>query len=355
MPNQREIAKALGITQAAVSLALRGDRSISADLRQKVRDTAERMGYHQHAYANALMSQIRSGKKLCAKGVVGLLVETRSQKDWYEVESYRIFHQGVVHRGRELGFRVESFFLREPGMSAERIDQILHTRGITGIILAPPYHGNRSLNLQWNRYAAIGVGFGWEEQELNRVVYDNLQNFITAFNELRRLGYKRIGTVLGETFTYGNRYGTKWYTGYLECQNGIPAKERIPVFAGDNQPGESRVPVFAGGSGKAAMAQFRDWFSKWKPDVILTLTGKEKEWLDAMKLSVPQDVGLACLSQPADSRYARIDEKGDVVGATALELVAAQIARNEFGPPFHPKATMIEGRWVPGNTLRTQN
>lgn len=355
MPNQREIAKALGITQAAVSLALRGDPSISPSMRQQVRETAERMGYHQNAYANALMSQIRSGKKLSAKGVVGLLVETRSQTDWYEVESYRVFHQGVIQRGRELGFRVESFFLREPGMSAERIDQILHTRGITGIILAPPYHGNRSLNLKWNRYAAIGVGFGWEEQELNRVVYDNLQNFITAFNELRRLGYKRIGTVLGETFTYGNRYGTKWYTGYLECQNGIPAKERIPVFAGDNQPGESRVPVFAGGSGEKAMTQFRDWFSKWKPDVILTLTGKEKEWLDAMNLKIPQDVGLACLSQPSDNRYARIDEKGDVVGAAALEQVAAQIVRNEFGPPSHSRITMIEGRWVPGTTLRAQN
>lgn len=355
MPNQREIAKALGITQAAVSLALRGDPSISPPMRQQVCETAERMGYHQNAYANALMSQIRAGKKLSAKGVVGLLVETRSQTDWYEVESYRMFHQGVIQRGAGLGFRVESFFLREPGMSAERLDQILHTRGITGIILAPPYHGNRSLNLQWNRYAAIGVGFGWEEQELNRVVYDNLQNFITAFNELRRLGYKRIGTVLGETFTYGNRYGTKWYTGYLECQNGILAKERIPVFAGDNQPGESRVPVFAGGSGKAAMTQFRDWFSKWNPDALLTLVGKEKQWLDAMKLKVPQDVGLACLSQPSDSSYARIDEKGDVVGAAALEQVAAQIVRNEFGPPSHPRITMIEGRWVPGTTLRAQN
>jgi len=53
------------------------------------------------------------------------------------------------------------------------------------------------LNLNWNRYAAVGVGFGWEQQERDRVVYDNLQNYITAFHELIRLGYRRIGTVLG--------------------------------------------------------------------------------------------------------------------------------------------------------------
>ena len=44
MPNQREIAKTLGITQAAVSLALRGDRSISADLRQKILPGFEEYG-----------------------------------------------------------------------------------------------------------------------------------------------------------------------------------------------------------------------------------------------------------------------------------------------------------------------
>ncbi len=352
MPNQREIAKALSITQASVSMALRGDPTISALLRRKVRDTAARMGYFPNAYVNVLMSHIRSGKKLSDKGVIGLLVEARSQKDWYEVESYRVFHQGAIQRGVELGFHVESFFLREPGMSASRVDKILHARGIAGIILAPPYHGNRSLDLHWDRYAAVGVGFGWEKQELNRVVYDNLQNFITAFNELSRMGYKRIGTVLGETFTYGNRYGTKWYTGYLECQNNLPAKNRIPIFAGDNQPGENRIPVFAGAGAKIPLAQFRKWFLKWRPDVLLTLVGKEKGWLESMNLKVPRDVGLACLSQPSEKDYARIDEKGDIVGATALELVAAQIARNEYGPPAHPKVTMIEGRWVDGMTLR---
>ena len=344
MPNQKDIAKALGITQAAVSMALRGDRSISAEMRQKVSKTAKRMGYHSNAYLTVLMSHIRTGKKLSDKGVIGLLVEAGSQENWYKVESYRGFHQGVLQRGRELGFRVESFFLRQPGMNPSKIDQILHTRNIKGIILAPPYHGNRSLNLHWERYAAIGVGFGWEEQELNRVVYDSQQNFITAFNALRQMGYRRIGTVLGKSLIYGTRHGIKSYTGYLECQNSIPEEDRLPIFASNDLPG--------GKESSEESARFREWFLKWRPDVLLTLVGSEKQWLDEMKLKVPKDVGLACLAQPSDTSYARIDEKGEVVGATALELVAAQIARNEFGPPSHPKVMMIEGRWVKGSTLR---
>ena len=352
MPNQREIAALLGITQASVSMALRGDRKISTEMRRRVRETAERLGYHSNAYVNVLMSHIRSGKKLNDKGVIALLVDTRSQKDWYGVESYRVFHQGVIRRGVELGFHVESFFLREPNMSISKMERILHTRGIQGMILAPPYRGNRTLNLRWDRYAAVGVGFGWERQELDRVVYDNLQNFITAFHELQRLGYRRIGTVLGKAFTEGDRCGTKWYTGYLECQDQVPRECRIPVFAGDNLPRESRIPEFAGAHGNSDVHIFRKWLKKWQPDVLLTLTGKEREWLNTMGLRIPEDIGLACLSQPTATNYAGVDEKGDEVGAAALELVAAKIARNEYGPPFHPKVTMIEGRWVDGATVQ---
>ena len=43
MPNQRDIAHAMGVSQVAVSLALRGDRSISADLRKRVRVMAKQM------------------------------------------------------------------------------------------------------------------------------------------------------------------------------------------------------------------------------------------------------------------------------------------------------------------------
>ena len=337
MPNQREIATLLGITQATVSMALRGDRAISPEMRQRVLEAAEQLGYHPNAYVNVLMSHVRSGKKLKDEGVIAMLVDAPSQKEWHEVDSYRVFHQGVLRRSIELGFQVECFFLREPNMNIAKLECILHTRNIQGIILAPPYRGNRSLDLHWERYAAVGVGFGWEPQELDRVAYDNQQNFITAFQELLRLGYRRIGTVLDERFTTGNRCGIKWFTGYLECQNQLSREYRIPAFA--DTPTDITLP------------RFQKWYEKWRPDVLLTLTGRERKWLDAMQLRVPEDVGLACLAQQAQPDYARIDENGEEVGATASELVASKIARNEYGPPSRPKIIMIEGRWVDGVTV----
>jgi LacI family transcriptional regulator len=341
MSTQKDIAAALGLTQATVSMALRGDRRISEEVRQKVCEEAERSGYRPNAYVSALMTQIRAGEKPSSRGVIGLLIEAESKKQWYEIESYRIFHQGVLQRGKELGFRIENFFLQQPGMTAVRIDQILHSRGITGIILAPPYHGNRTLNMDWSRYAAVGVGFGWEQQELNRVTYDSQQNYIAAFNELREHGYKRIGTVLGKNFAVGSRHGIKWYTGYLECQSALPENEQIPILVRDTLPPGAKTTE----SVDRAMAEhFRTWIDQWNPDALLTMVGSERKWLELFKLQIP----LACLERPSKSREAGMDGKSEIVGATALELVAAQINRNEFGPPAHPKVTMIEGRWVDG-------
>jgi LacI family transcriptional regulator len=348
MANQKEVAKALGVTQATVSLALRGSQRISSEMRQKVRDTAERMGYHLNSYLTVLMSNIRAGKTLSEKGVIGLLVEARSQKSWHTNDTHRMFHQALVQRAEELGFHIEPFFLLEPEMHVSRIDQILHARGITGIILAPPCCGALTLKLNWSRYAAIGIGFGWGPLGLNLVGYDNLQNYITAFNELRKLGYKRIGTALGHASVSGNRRGTKWYTGYLECQNSIPKSERIPVFA------SVYAPPGAASEGSVA-AEFQQWVRDWRPDAVLSLVGREKAWLLSMGLNIPQDIGLACLARSPNSCCAGIDEKGELIGATALELVAAQIARNEFGAPAFPRVTTIAGQWVPGASLQTKD
>jgi LacI family transcriptional regulator len=163
------------------------------------------------------------------------------------------------------------------------------------------------------------------------------------------LGYKRIGTALDDRFVYGTRRGVKWYTGYLDCQDRIPRSDRIPIFGTGALPPEERWPEAINGP---LATKFREWFLKWHPDAVISMVGREKKWLKSMKLNVPRDVGLACLAHPAAGRFAGIDENGAVIGATAVELVSAQISHNEYGPPSHPKIMMIAGHWVNGATVR---
>lgn len=348
MISQKDIAKQLGITQSTVSRALRNDPRISPTVRRKVQEAVQKEGYRPNAYVTALMSRIRTGKRPEDQGEMAVLVESASPKDWHKVESYRIFHQSVLQRGRELGFHTEFFFLQEPGMSAKRIAQILRARGISGVILAPPHRDNSLLQLNWEHYATVGAGANWEGPGFNWIIHDTLQNFITAFEELRQQGYRRVGTLLGRAFVKGIQHGIKWHTGYLEMQNRIPKADRIPVFISDNQPPGAEISEKAE---KSLEIQFRQWFQKWQPDVLLTMVGRERKWLDAMGLKVPEDIGMACLTKPPGSTFAGIEDVSDAIGATAVELVAGQIYRNEFGPPTRPKTIIIAGSWTSGATV----
>ncbi len=70
-----------------------------------------------------------------------------------------------------------------------------------------------------------------------------------------------------------------------------------------------------------------------------------------MRLQIPGDIGLACLVRQPGASVAGVDEKNEVIGASAVEWVASQIVRNEYGVPVHPKLIMIEGAWANGTTL----
>jgi LacI family transcriptional regulator len=336
MPNQRDLAKLVGVSQVAISLALRGDLSISASLRKRVRAAAKRLGYRPNPYVSTLMSQIRAGRKPSEKGVIALLVDVYSRQDWHKHESYRVYFQGLSRRCGELGFRLESFFLTEPGMSADKIDRILYARGIHGVILAPPYLGNRRLAMKWSRYACVGTGYGWEQQQLDRVAHDHAHNVVLAWQKLSAMGYARIGMSIPSFFVKGR--GARWLDGFLACQHRLPEGQRIPLFVGSREEG--------------SFAEFRRWRGRHRPDALLTLYGHEKQWLEELGLRVPRDIGLACVIRPPGSAFAGIHDRYEQIGAATVELVASKIAFNQFGIPPYPKLILIEGHWMDGKSIR---
>lgn len=337
MANQREIARALGISQSAVSCALRNSLNISWEVRQKVWEMAERLGYRPNAYLSAVMKQARTGQKMPEKEEIALIVDEESEEQWHGVcEASRILHKSVVRRAAELGFGTEVFYLQSPGMSMARLDRILRSRGIRGIVVMPTKSFENFPGFDWARYACVASGcwYGWN---VDRVCSDQVKNTINALDRLQSYGYGRVGMVLNKIYTQSDGIGTKWGTGYLGYQMKLPKHLRIPLLSGDVWT----LPA----------KKFHAWYLKWKPRVILTLVGHEERWTTELGLAVPEEVGLACIDRPSGNHFAGIEPTSDFEGALLAEMLAGKMSRNEYGLSKRSIQTVVEGQWADGETV----
>lgn len=78
-------------------------------------------------------------------------------------------------------------------------------------------------------------------------------------------------------------------------------------------------------------------------------------WLEEAGWGVPDDIGFVSLEYyPEHGDLAGVDQKSLTIGSAAVELVVEQLYHNERGVPETPKVVLIEGRWHPGKTVRTQ-
>jgi LacI family transcriptional regulator len=341
MANQRGIAAAAGVSQATVSLVMRNDPSIPEATRAKVLAVAESIGYRPNAYVSSLMAQIRSGRGPSDSGCIAVLVDEVSEQDWLESgETLVRYYHGMARRAEALGFRTELFFLQDPEINSKQLDRILCTRGIKGIIFSPPRQRiTGGLDLSWAEYACATISYDLSVIQMDRVSTHHRHNVEKGFSALCEHGYSRIGMCLPPEALDGVDYG--W-------------RERFLLLM-DRKPPSERIPLFVGKPGKTPMDAFKAWLDEWKPDAMLCLIGHELEWLSAMGISVPDDLGLVCVNRPLDSTYSGIEEGHELIGATVVELVAAKIIQNDFGVPAVEKLILIEGKWVDGETIRRVN
>jgi len=333
MANQRELARLLGLSQSAVSLALRGDHSIPLETQERVREAARVHGYFPHPHVAALMQKVRSGGAVRDLGCLAIVADAADEAGWFTHPAYRGQYGAIVARAHLRGFRPEPFFLRAPGMSPARLDRVLHSRGITAVILAAPRReGGAPLRIRWERYACVTSGYTWGEPAVDRIVPHHRHHVGMAFGELTRRGYRRIGFCLPTSAQ--PRVDENWLSGWLLCQHHLPARRRIPLFTGS--PWD------------ATRDDFARWHERWRPDAILSLRGNELPWMDALGLRAGREVAMVCLYPPERPGITHIDENNVVIGEMLCDLALAHLVHNEKGIPAHPRLIVVEGSWVEG-------
>lgn len=291
------------------------------------------------------MAHVRAGRSPQDNGCIALVVHAASMKDWLGLsskasdpgaETFRLHYEGLSTRAEALGFRCEAFFLKAPKMTPARLDHILHSRGIVGVVLMPPRGQVEPIDLTWSRYAVATIAYGWTSPQMDRVTTNHRQNIHAAFTQLHARGYRNVGVCLPPEAVQGVD---------LNWQAGLLLERSMNRFA-------KPIQQFIGKPGECAISKFRLWLNHHKLDALVTLVGHEMEWLQALGRQVPDDIGMVCVNRPVKSNFSGVEENHLTIGSALADHIVAQITRNEYGLPKHPKLSLIEGSWVDGETLR---
>lgn len=333
-----EIAREANVSRMAVSLALRNQPRVSAETRERILSIAKKLGYTPDARLASWMTSIRETRTRDLLPVAWL--NSSSEEAAWRTHSYLTpYREGAEKRCTDLGYRIEEFWLRKPGMTSARLSKILYNRGIHGVILAPPHDGlgMGRVKLDWQHFSCAS----FEEKvllapQIHRVAQDWFYNTTLALKLLRRLGYRRIGVYLGGQLERRSSHASRAAVNYFHLR--IPPAERTPLMI-NMEP-------------SVRLDQFSAWMKRVKPDVVV---GQQSELLEAVRASgfrVPEEVGVVHTALEDDcADWAGVWARKREIGAMAADVVIARLQKNDFGLPYVRSNTLIPGQWHPGKTL----
>ncbi len=332
----KDLAKECGVTPTTVSLALRNHPRISDATKEKVREAAERLGYRRHPMLSALMANLNQARQPTA-AVPLAAIYTHELED-IKSNSYHLkAWKGMERRASELGFKLERFHLDQKKMTGKRLTQILTTRGISGIIVPPLMKAGGHLNINWDEFSVVAIGYSMLSPNMHRVCPDQYRGIRLALRELKHLGYKRPGLLLNKQSDLRTLH--LWSSGFYGFEHSQKSRGIIPVLECDEVEEKALLK----------------WYKKYTPDVIISSDLNIIDPLHELGLDFPKDVGLVTLSRyEAGGGVAGIDQNAEALGAAAVEQLVQLMYYNERGVPDMPRVIQIPSTWGKGKSIKKQ-
>ncbi|MEY4490095.1 MAG: hypothetical protein RIQ79_2603, partial [Verrucomicrobiota bacterium] len=336
----QDVADRAGVHRSTVSLALRNCARISPAVRERIHRIASELGYRSNPLVTALMRSRRT--QLVAKHVtLAYVTDYPTRYGWRPPHHDRPdYFPAAVARAEELGYKLEHFWLGEPGMTPERFAQILINRNISGLLIGRLPFGKSEILLPWEHFSAVALGLTLTKPDLHRVAEDAFASATEAMNQCLAKGYHRIGYVIPEPNDSPNM-ADRWLGAYWRQQMSLPPEGRIPVC-------EYRPPA-------EFTAHFLTWYKKHRPDVILTYRAEPiTDILAASGRKLPHDAKLVLLVNDKPGRgFGGMYLDPGSVGALAVDMVVGMMHRGEIGLPAEPHHVLVPAKWVEAGATTT--
>ncbi len=329
---QKDLAKALGLSQPTISMALKGDHRIPAATQQQVAVAAAAMGYKPSSAGSALAFHRHNRTERPRMTSIGWLNFWPSRKEYDAFREFSEYFAGASEAAEKLGYHLDEF-RTEGRMKASRLYSILEARGIRGLLL-PPHRAVPALrDFDWSPFSIVKFGRSRNHPNCHMASSDQLYNAILAYNTVKLRGYRRIG------FISENLENWFFDAGYLKAQQNEAPHERLPILYIDQNRLADMKPVLT------------QWIKEHRPDALITCLHSIPPLLKACGLSIPGDIAFATTSILDGGADTGIDQNPRQIGRVAMLSLISLLHDNQTGIPESPQEILVKGKWVDGWTL----
>ncbi|MCC5844607.1 MAG: LacI family DNA-binding transcriptional regulator [Verrucomicrobia bacterium] len=328
----KDIADRCGLSMMTVSRVLRQQAHVKPETREKVEKAAEELGYRPNPMIQALMSGVRRRRVSCQANLAWVMNYDPAKP---ASEFLQVMMDAAHRRASQLGFGFETVILPRKIRTASDCRKIFEARGIVGVMLAPLSVPGVSPPLPWEDFPYATIGRSLISPQIHYTMAHFQHNMERVLRELAARDYRRVAYLEERTMDQRQDHSAAMVFEYYLRQ--IPARNRIrPVILEDWDP-----------------PRLDAWIRKHRPDVMISGTPQLYELLLQTGRTPPRDLGFVTLSwRESQKECAGIRQPFQELGSSVVEMVVAQIHRNEKGLPSTPKAMLLEGKWFPGTTLK---
>lgn len=324
------------MSHVAVSLALRNSSRVSAARREEVKAMAEKMGYRPDPMLASLVAYRQGKRPVEIRSCLGWINQWPVPEELRKHKEFDRYWQGASEAAERLGYRLEEF--RWPmGKSGKRLQTILQTRGVRGLLIPPHQHGLDLPDFDWSQFSIVRFGSSVAHLRVHMITSDQSHCARLAYEKSRELGYRRIGYVTESAFEKNTR--GHFREGYLNAQEELcPRRGHLDT-------------LMLGADARRQPKELRDWLKKEKPDAIVTTSARLHGLLDGLGVRVPADVAVATTSVLDGNFDGGADQNSHEIGRVAVSTVTSLILENERGIPAYQRRILVEGRWVQGTSM----
>lgn len=319
-------------------MALKGHPNIPAETRDRILKIATELGYTPDPMLAALAAYRHRQRPATYHGTIAWLFNSANGFDWRDRAlrpHFSDYYEGAAAQAKRYGFQLEIFDFNTPRLTPGRLASILTARNVAGVLLCPQPRPETNLEFPWQNFSAVTFGYSLATPRLHTVSATQYRAMRLTMHELYRLGYRRVGFAVDGD--HDLRTDHNYLAGYLVEEHLMSGAVSVPTLVApytDHQ----------------AITQ---WLTAHRPDAVVTGNYHFLDVLRSLGYRVPEEIGIACPLLPsADNDLAGVIENSVEIGSVAMDFLIGMIHRQERGIPENPQRIHVEGRWLPGNTLR---